>query len=197
MKAALGSLNRRCCPVVTPMGATGAKPLFDFSKPPRHIWKPCLRPGAPSRLHSATSSFSPRDSWANIPHSTAASWNDDSAKSVANIFAAPAATGITPIRSVLIASSLFRGIPATCRAALSRTSLKTWASRGINSISGGSDGLCRTFCDRLTHVCNRTWHGRPASVLYSGAVLGGAATGAPIRATQGTNARVAQEGVVR
>jgi hypothetical protein len=48
-------------------------------------------------------------------------------------------TGITRIHFALIASSPFRGIPAMCRAASLRTSSKTSASRGMNSISGGSD----------------------------------------------------------
>src|SRR5205809_7881860 len=65
MKTAYGSPNRCCCPVVTHMGATGAKRPFVFNKPPKRICKRCLKPDVPFHPLSGTSLFSPPDPWAN------------------------------------------------------------------------------------------------------------------------------------
>lgn len=138
---ACGLPNRRCCPAVTHMVATGAKQHSAFNKPPRRIWKRCSKPDVPSRKRSATSSSSPPDPWANIPHGIAASLSAACARSAANSSAPPAATGIIPTPSGPTASLLSRGIRAMCRVALSPTSWTTSASRGTISTSRNFETL--------------------------------------------------------
>ena len=72
---AYGSPNRHCCPAVMRKGATGAKRPFVFNKPPRRIWKRCLKPDVPSHMLSATSSFlGGPDFWPKLPSRTLCSF---------------------------------------------------------------------------------------------------------------------------
>jgi len=146
MKTVCGSPNRPSCPAATLMDATEAKPCSAFNRPPRRIWKLCWKPVARSRRRSAANSSSRPDSWASTRPITVGNLNDDSGTSVASTSVARAVTATTPIPSIRIASSRFRGIRATCRAASSLTSLKISASPAMNFILGDSESPCRKNC---------------------------------------------------
>jgi len=136
MKTVCGSPNPPCCPAATLTDATEAKPCSAFNKPPRRIWRLCWKPVARFRRRFATNSSSRPDSWANTRPISAGNSTGDSWKSVANTSVAGAVTATTPIPSIRTASSHFRGIRATCRAASSPTSLKISASPAMNFILG-------------------------------------------------------------
>jgi hypothetical protein len=143
MKTVCGSPNPASWPAATLMDGTEAKPCSAFNRPPRRIWKLCWKPGARSRRRSVTNPSSRPDSWANTRPITVGNLNDDCGTSVASTSVARAVTANTPIPSIRIASSRFRSIRATCRAASSLTSLKISASPATNFILGNSESRCR------------------------------------------------------